>query len=93
MKDIISILQDMKSDRVANYVIAGLDSYMLNSGKVRLFENKRDHNDAITPHSHRFDFVCLVLAGKVVNSLWEECSESDGDFFEVSQSRSRHVKI
>ena len=63
LNKLIEILQDMKTSKVANYVIAGLDSYMLENGNIRMFENSRKHQDMITPHSHRFDFVCLVLSG------------------------------
>lgn len=84
LNKLIEILQDMKTSRVANYVIAGLDSYMLEAGNIRMFENSRNHQDQITPHSHRFDFVCLVLSGHVINKIWTECSEEEGDFFQSS---------
>lgn len=84
MRKLINQLELMKSSRVANYVIAGLDSYLLENGKVRLFENSRNHQDSITPHSHRFDFTCLVLYGRVKNRLWSPCEVEDGDFFEES---------
>jgi len=81
---LIQILQDMKTSRVANYVIAGLDSYMLEAGNVRMFENSRNHQDQITPHSHRFDFVCLVLSGYVINKIWTHTNDELGDVFEES---------
>lgn len=84
MKDIIKILSDIKSDTVNNYVIAGLNSSLLNNGEIRYFENSRNHQDSITPHSHRFDFVCLVLCGGVTNHIWNDCLENEGDFFEES---------
>ena len=82
---LIRIVEFMKSDKLENYVIAGLDSSLLKNGTVRYFENSRDHQDTITPHSHRFDFACLVLAGSVANSLWNATNESNGDFFEETQ--------
>ena len=81
---LVETLDTMKSSRVRNYVIAGLDSYLLESGKVRLFENSRAHQDSITPHSHRFDFTCLVLDGVVRNRLWRPCDEGRGDLFQAS---------
>lgn len=87
MKDLVAVVDKMKSHRISNYVIAGLDSYLLGEerGMVRLFENSRDHQDSITPHSHRFNFTCLVIAGRVTNRIWEECNEEEGDFFESSR--------
>jgi len=75
----------LKSDNVQNYVIAGLDSYLLNNGTVRLFKNSRKHQDSITPHSHRYDLFCLVIKGKVINKIWRETTESVGDLFCVSE--------
>tara|TARA_R110000851_G_scaffold70863_1_gene157974 strand:+ start:129 stop:650 length:522 start_codon:yes stop_codon:yes gene_type:complete len=85
MNKLINALDAMKSSKVENYVIAGLDSYLLENGNVRLFKNSRNHQDSITPHSHRFDFTCLVLQGFVVNHVWNSCAEPDGDLFESSK--------
>jgi len=85
MKQILNIIEQMKSSKVSNYVIAGLDSYLLENGNMRVFKNSRNHQDQITPHSHRFDFTCLVLQGRVINKIWIECTEEDGDFFEESK--------
>ncbi len=84
MQNVIDVIDRIKSDRVINYAIAGLDSYLLGNGKVRYFECSRDHQDQITPHSHRFDFSCIVLAGMVTNRIWVECDDQSGDFFEGS---------
>ena len=84
LKSISRIVDQMKSSRVKNYVLAGLDSYLLTNGNMRLFACSRDTQDQITPHSHRFDFVCIVLEGWVVNRVWKEVPESIGDFFESS---------
>lgn len=67
---LLKMIHSMKSDRVRNYVLAGLDSYLLNNGTVRLFSSSRDTQDDITPHSHRFDFLCIVLSGQVLNRVW-----------------------
>lgn len=84
MNEIRNIVGTMKSSPVLNYAIAGVDSYLLERGKVRLFECTRDHQDNITPHSHRFDFACLVLSGSVTNRIWIETDDSIGDLFEKS---------
>lgn len=84
LNSISRIVDQMKSNRVRNYVLAGLDSYLLTNGNVRLFTCSRDTQDQITPHSHRFDFVCIVLKGWVVNRVWREVPATIGDFFELS---------
>lgn len=66
----------MAHSPIRNYALPGLTSKLLS--RVRLFECDRDHQEEITPHSHRFDFVALVLAGEVRNRLW---SPSGGDLF------------
>lgn len=85
LEKITDIVDRMKTSRLANYVIAGLDSYLLENGRIRLFENSRDHQDQITPHTHRFDFVCLVLEGYVTNKVWEKGVDGEGDLFEQSE--------
>lgn len=80
---LLKMVHSMKSDRVRNYVLAGLDSYLLNNGTVRLFSSERETHDHITPHSHRFDFLCIVLSGYVVNRLWKlrPAHSDDADSF------------
>jgi len=88
MKDLMSIIEEMKHNQVGNYVIAGLDSFMVGGdgkGCVRFFENSRNQQDCITPHSHRFNFTCLVLEGHVRNRIWHETTEYAGDLFAVSE--------
>lgn len=72
-------LKSMYGNRVANYVIPGLDSYLLSNGTVRVFHSSRNHNERIVPHSHRYDFVCLVLSGTVWNRRFEVIPDSDVD--------------
>lgn len=79
--------EEIKSDKVSNYVIAGLDSYLLGKGKVRLFKNSRNHQDSITPHSHRYSVTSIVLQGHVENHIWEACNKHNkqcGDLFQKS---------
>lgn len=63
----------MRHNRLRNYIAPGLTSYLIGGekfGKVRLFEAERETLEFITPHSHRFDFTCLVLAGCAHNTLF-----------------------
>jgi hypothetical protein len=62
---------------VHDYVIPGLTSWMISSvgadpysPKVRMFEMLREQLGDLTPHSHRYDFTCLVLQGEVENFIW-----------------------
>ena len=84
LQPLLDFAEAMKSDPVRNYVIAGLDSYLLGGSSIRYFECSRDHQDSITPHSHRFDFACIVLSGHVRNRIWEPSSDSRGDCFQSS---------
>ena len=72
----------MKHSPIHNYVIPGLTSWLLadptTEGVLRLFECSREHEEAITPHSHRFDLTCHVLEGSVRNILWKTRTLSDG---------------
>ncbi len=88
MKEIYMLLDEMKSSPIRNYVVAGLDSYLLENGKVRYFQCSRNHQDQITPHSHRFDFACFVIDGSVTNRVWGKIKDKHfgfkGDLFEES---------
>ena len=74
---------------VHNYVIPGLTSWMLGNPKhtdkgcVRVFTMDREHEEPILPHSHRFDFQCIVLKGDVTNCIWERHPE--GDLYQRSE--------
>lgn len=83
MQHIDNILK-MTSSKVLNYGIAGVDSSLVTKGLVRIFECSRYHQEAVTPHSHKFDFSCLVLAGEVVNRVWKK-DKLLGDKFQVSE--------
>lgn len=80
------LILSMRNQGLANYVIPGLDSHMIGGaehGCVRLFQCSRDHQEQITPHSHRFDFSAQVLRGSVNNFIWKQ--SPDGDKFLVSE--------
>ena len=37
MKELLSIIEEMKGNKISNYIIAGLDSTAITGGMVRLF--------------------------------------------------------
>lgn len=83
----MKILTSMKHSPLYNYGgIPGLTSWLIGSpnphGTIRLMECSRDHFEPIIPHSHRFDFECRVLEGRVRNIIWEE--DDRGEDFNVS---------
>ena len=80
--NVLDMLEAMKHSPLHNYAgVPGLTSWLIGAGKgnVRLMECSRAHQEAIIPHSHRFDFVCQVLAGTVTNLLWEEGDRDQND--------------
>lgn len=80
MVDLLQMVQRMAHNPIRNYVTPGLTSALVGGaefGKVRLFSCDRDTRDWVTPHSHRFDFTCLVLDGTVLNMLYTSCARSD----------------
>lgn len=78
---LIDQLMSVARNKIANYVIPGLNSYLIadngDKGKIRLFHSTRNHFESITPHSHRFDLSCIVIEGEVTNILWDESSTGD----------------
>ena len=82
------IVDKMRTGAVDNYVLPGLASELVGgsgNGCVRLLSADRHTRDWVTPHSHRFDFACLVLAGEVENILFGLGIE--GDFYLESKVR------
>lgn len=78
------MLNTMAHSPVRNYATAGLTSWLIgggDKGTVRLFSSDRDTREWITPHSHRFDFVCVVLEGQVENILYHPSSADSGNVF------------
>lgn len=72
---LLRALEPMLNNKLGNYIVPGLSSYLVGGkdhGKVRLFHAERDVEEFITPHSHRFNFSCLVLEGYVTNTLYRE---------------------
>jgi len=60
------------STHLENYVLPGLASTLLPKGKLRMFTASRYTEEFINPHSHRFDFACLVLRGQVWNTIYKQ---------------------
>ena len=78
----MAIINCMVNSKVTNYVWPGMESSLLGGegfGTVRLFENTREQHTDITPHSHRYNFVCIVLRGQVTNKIWRERLDAVGD--------------
>lgn len=81
-----TIVDTLKTNKISNYIIPGLESWILicdkdpRWGKLRLFKATRDTDYIVTPHSHRFDFWCYVIEGNVLNTVYIE--SMDGDLFE-----------
>jgi hypothetical protein len=75
----------MRKSMLGNYIIPGLTSSLLTNGVVRLFEASREQHSDITPHSHRFNFTCLVLRGHVVNRLWTLGASKEHDWYAPSK--------
>lgn len=77
----VAALLKMAHSPVRNYVVPGLTSSLIGApsaaGTVRLFECEREHQEAITPHSHRFNFQCWVLRGWVRNRVWKQTYPHD----------------
>jgi len=71
----------MADQHLDNYIVPGLTSSLLENGKVRLFSMSRAQHQAITPHSHRFDFQCLVLRGEVHNIRWTRSDHDEADAY------------
>lgn len=80
------IIDSMLHSPVRNYVIPGLTSWLVGGegkGVVRMFENEREHQEEITPHSHRFWHHAFVISGEVRQRFWHQ--HADGDLFQVSK--------
>lgn len=85
---------------VKNYVIPGLTSYLVGAellahrtlGCVRLFMQEIHQQGSITPHSHRYDFHCVVLDGWVENRVWKKTEDQKlGDLYQLSQLTMEHM--
>lgn len=72
--DLLQVIKKLGHNEIDNYVLPGLTSTLVGgfgNGKVRLFSAERASREWVIPHSHRFDFGCLVLHGEVENILFE----------------------
>lgn len=71
--DLRDVVSAMAHSAIHNYGIPGLSSSLVGGGKrgmIRLFKSDRETQHHITPHSHRFDFLCLVLKGWAENEIY-----------------------
>lgn len=90
---LINAIAEMRNSPIRNYIAPGLTSWLVGGngcGKVRMFTTDRDTREWITPHSHRFNFTCLVLRGSVTNILFERSWNSDeGNLYAVGILKAR----
>lgn len=93
------IIEDMRTSKVRNYIIPGLDSYLLKDGCVRMFHSTRHYAGEVTPHTHRFDFACYVLQGEVENRIYERVTpdlmvmKHDGDNWKKGEPEPDYFTI
>lgn len=74
LQALMDAIEPMYNNTLHNYIVPGLTSHLIGGpkhGLVRLFESERATMEFITPHSHRFDFTCLVLRGDVANTIFQ----------------------
>ncbi len=76
-KGFADLVRTMTGEAIDNYAITGLRSELIDQGTVRMFTQRTAQMNLITPHSHRYDFGCLVLSGNVKNILWKEVFEDE----------------
>lgn len=79
MDNLMNILDGISSNKIHNYIVPGITSSLVgvDRGRVRMFDNNRHQMQNIIPHSHRFDLSCLVVSGRVVNTLWRPSVDGD----------------
>lgn len=80
----------MAHSPVSNYVVPGLTSYLIGNpsehGCIRMFHSEREHQECLTPHSHRFDLQSWVIQGSVTNIIWTPANDDDpnADMFQTT---------
>lgn len=70
-------LEQRLSSPVYNYATQGLTSRLLAGWQPRMFTTDGG-TDFTLPHSHRYDFLSIVLEGSVVNRIWTSGHFSNG---------------
>lgn len=69
LRNLILSMSD-KSTRIVNHAEHGLDSTLLSQGLFRVFTANYETQVRL-PHSHKYDFACLVLKGSVLNRVYK----------------------
>lgn len=95
LSKIYAAIEPMKNSRLGNYIVPGMVSHLIGGegyGKVRLFSAERTTLEFITPHSHRFDFTCMVLYGQVTNTRFVVGNPVDDDCEEWCCSTVKPLK-
>lgn len=68
---IINLINSIKHSKIPNYILPGVDSYLLH-GDIRILESCRDTREFVTPHSHRRNLHCTVIQGEVLNVEYQK---------------------
>lgn len=68
---------------ITNYGVPGMTSRLLDQGVLRVLTASTRQQFFVTPHSHRYDLLCLVLEGEVENILYEETGDGTGEEYGV----------
>lgn len=99
----IETIKSMAHSALGNYIVPGLTSSLISGGvfgKVRLFDSSREQHEHIAPHSHRFDFTCLVLQGEVEQRIFErvgsphrDCDDYMCSVLEFRSSPGDYIKL
>jgi hypothetical protein len=74
-----AVIGQMLHSPLQNYIAPGLTSFLCGGeahGKIRVLHSDRDQREFITPHSHRFDFACIVISGVATNVIYERAQPS-----------------
>lgn len=74
LRNLILSMAD-ESTRIVNHVEHGLDSTLLSEGMFRVFTANYETQVRL-PHSHKYDFACLVLKGSVLNRTYTPIENS-----------------
>jgi hypothetical protein len=82
----VDFIERMARSPIRNYVVPGITSWLIGAhhataGCVRMLTCDREQVEHVTPHSHRFSFHAVVLAGSVRNRLWRRTWDGSGDFY------------
>ena len=95
LEQLAAVVAQMRHKPIRNYILPGLSSYLIGDGNengtVRMFDSARETHEYICPHSHRYDFACLVLEGSVLNTIYHPADDADTDWYVQSELTYRNI--